>query len=55
MEARIGITNWLLDAKIATLTEKRDGDGKLVDAIIEVRFFLLRAFLLLQIDAALFV
>jgi hypothetical protein len=47
MEARIGITNWLLDAKIATLTEKRDDSGKLVDAIIEVRSFFLPSYLCL--------
>lgn len=36
MEARIGITNTLLESGIATLTETRDEQGKLVDAIISV-------------------
>lgn len=36
MEARLGITQWLIDHKIASVELKHDADGKLVDAYARV-------------------
>jgi len=49
MQARLGITNALIADGIATLTEERDANGKLVNAFIRVSrvessFLLLQSF-----------
>lgn len=36
MEARLGITNWLIENKLASVEFVRNGEGQLVDAFVRV-------------------